>query len=77
MFKRILAIAATAVCLAVAAWLVLGFTKEQSAPRVGNFLCADACVAEAKIAPPKLTFPPYPHGKPLRLTADRNLFRIF
>lgn len=65
MFKKIFIIAAAAVCLAAAAWLIFGFTKEQSAPRVGNFLYAEASVPAMKIAPPKLSFPPYPHSKPL------------
>ena len=65
MFKRFIVIAATAVCLVAAAWLIFGFTKEQSAPRVGNFLYADTSVSAGKIVRPEPSFPPYPHGKPL------------
>lgn len=60
MFKKIIILAVTAVFLAAAVWLILGFTKEQKAPRVGNFLCI-----EASVAPAKPYFPPLPHGKPL------------
>ena len=65
MFKRFIVIAATAVCLIAAALLIFGFTKEQSAPRVANFLYTETRVSAMKIAPPKISFPPYPHGKPL------------
>ena len=65
MFKRFFVIAAAAVCLVAAAWLVFGFTKEQSAPRVGNFISYEASTSAMKIAPPNISFPPYPHGKPL------------
>ena len=78
MFRRFFVIAAAAVCLVAAAWLFLGFTQEQSAPRVGNFISDEASVSEMKIVPPKISFPPYPHGKPLqKFDAGRNYFVFF
>ena len=65
MFKRFIVIAATAVCLIAAALLIFGFTKDQSGPPVGNSLKTKPGVSAMKIAPPKISFPPYPHGKPL------------
>lgn len=64
MFKRIIILTCTAACLAAAMLLIFGFTGEQKASRVGNFLCAEfaethpAPSAELHICAPVPIYPP-------------------
>ena len=59
MFKRFVTMALTAVCLAAALMLVMYFTNDPPAPRVGNFMTA-TCIGNTD-TPEK---PPIPRPEP-------------